>query len=104
MTSNNQEAKADNGKLPLSQVPSEIIWNVAAVRQFGNIKYKDPDNWKTVEVERYRDAAYRHWLAYLEDPSSLDEESGLPHLWHWACNAAFICALEKGRFRDFKRS
>lgn len=53
-------------------------------------KYHDPENWRSVEPQRYRDALYRHWLAYLEDPGGVDEESGLPHLWHLACNAAFL--------------
>lgn len=79
----------------LSLVPPEIIRNVAVIREYGNTKYGDKDNWKTVEKERYRDAAYRHWLAYLENPKGLDPESRLPHLWHVACNIAFLCELEK---------
>ncbi len=91
---NNQEAKADAGKLPLTLVPREIIRAIAAIRRYGTIKYHDPDNWKRVEIERYRDAAFRHWLAYLDDPKGVDEESGLPHLWHLACNIAFLCEME----------
>lgn len=91
---NDQTAKADAGKLQLTMVPRRIIWDIAEVRRFGNMKYHDPDNWKQVEPERYRDAAYRHFLAYLDDPGSKDEESGLPHLWHLACNIAFLCEME----------
>lgn len=87
-------AKNDQGKLKLSLVPRQIIRDIAAVRMFGTEKYKDPENWKTVEVERYRDAAYRHFLAYLDDPQSIDPESGLTHLAHLACNIAFLCELE----------
>jgi hypothetical protein len=47
-----------------------------------------------VEIDRYRNAAFRHWLAYLDDPKGCDEESGLPHLWHLACNIAFLCEME----------
>ena len=89
-----QEAKADAGKLRPTLVPREIIRAIAAVRGYGTQKYKDPDNWKRVEIERYRDAAFRHWLAYLDDPQGVDEESGLPHLWHLATNIAFLCELE----------
>jgi len=92
--SSNQEAKADNGKPKLTLVPRKIIFDIARVREYGNKKYGDPDNWKTVEKERYRDAAYRHFMAYLDDPTGVDEESGLPHLWHWACNCAFLCEME----------
>ena len=91
-----QEAKADIGKPRLSLVPSEIIRDIARVREYGNDKYGDPENWKTVEPERYRDAAYRHLLAYIDNPAGTDEESGLPHLWHLACNVAFLCEMEKG--------
>ena len=90
----NQEAKADAGKPKLTLVPPQIIWDIARIREYGNKKYGDPNNWKKVEIERYRDAAYRHFLLYLEDPDSVDEESGLKHLWHLACNIAFLCDME----------
>ena len=98
----NQEIKKDAGKLPLTEVPSEIIYNVASVRLFGMSKYGKEQTWRKVEVERYRDAMYRHWLAYVEDPYGLDEESGLPHLWHVAWNCATLCELEKGKFKNNK--
>ena len=91
---NNQEAKADAGKAQLTMVPRKIIWEIARIRMYGNKKYGDPDNWKMVEKERYRDAAFRHFLAYLDDPQGVDEESGLPHLSHLACNIAFLCEME----------
>ena len=55
------------------------------------------DNWQKVEKQRYKDAAYRHFLAYLEDEDSIDEESGLLHLWHCACNIAFLIAMSAER-------
>lgn len=95
--SSNQEAKADAGKPRLTLVPRQIIFDVARVREYAvDHKYKDPDNWKRVEVERYRDAAYRHFMAYLDDPHGVDEESGLSHLAHLATNIAFLCELERG--------
>ena len=97
---NNQTAKADGGKLRLSLVPQEILWDVAVIREYGNLKYHDPENWRIVEVERYRNAAYRHYLKYLVDPHGVDGESGLPHLWHCACNLAFLCALEAPNLPD----
>jgi len=99
---NNQEIKADNGKPRLSLVPMEIIRNIARIREFGLKKYKEKESWKSVEVERYRDALLRHTLLYIEDPYGLDDESGLPHLWHLACNVAFLCELEKGKFKNNK--
>lgn len=89
-----QAAKADAGKPRLTLVPTAIIRAVAAVREYGNRKYGDPENWRQVDVQRYRDAAYRHLLDYIDNPRGADAESGLPHLWHLACNVAFLCALE----------
>ena len=94
----NQEIKADSGKPRLSLVPVEIIRCIAKVREVGNRKYSDPESWRRVEKERYRDALFRHMLAYIESPQGKDEESGLPHLWHLACNVAFLCELEKTNF------
>ena len=85
--------KADKGKPRPTLVPISLIKAVTAVREYGCQKYHDPENWRQVEAARYRDAAYRHWLAYLEDPASVDKESSLPHLWHLACNIAFLIEL-----------
>lgn len=87
---NNQQAKADQGKLRLSLVPPSIVNWIANVREYGNAKYHDPDNWKQVETERYHNAMLRHVLAAWEDPFAVDEESGLPHLAHIACNVDFL--------------
>lgn len=89
------EGKADSGKLRISLVPTQIIKDIAEVREYGNKKYHSPDNWKTVEEQRYIDALLRHTLAFWRDPHSIDEESGLPHYKHMACNMAFICEMEK---------
>lgn len=92
---NNQKIKADKGKPRVSLTPSEIVRCVAYIREYGINKYPDggKDNWKKVEPGRYIDALYRHFLDFKDDPYSRDEESGLPHLWHLACNAAFLCEL-----------
>lgn len=92
---NNQKIKADKGKPRVSLTPSEIVRCVAYIREYGINKYPDggKDNWKQVEPERYIDALYRHFLDFKDDPYSRDGESGLPHLWHLACNAAFLCEL-----------
>ena len=91
----NQELKKDAGKPQLTLVPTQILYDIARVREFGVAKYKRRDSWKEVEIQRYRDASFRHFLAYLNDPQGVDEESGLTHLSHLACNIAFLCELEK---------
>ena len=87
------EAKADGGKPRPTLVPVSLIEAVTAIREYGCAKYHDPENWRKVEPQRYRDALYRHWLAYLGGEER-DEESGLPHLWHLACNVAFLIEME----------
>lgn len=94
VNANKQEAKAEAGKPKLTLVPRKILFDIARVREYGNKKYGSSENWKQVEKERYRDAAFRHFLAYLDEPEGLDEESGLPHLAHLACNIAFLCEME----------
>ena len=89
-----QQAKADAGKIRLTLVPRRIIWAIAVIREYGNLKYGSAENWRRVDPQRYRDAAFRHFLQYLEDPEGVDQESGLPHLWHLACNIAFLCEME----------
>lgn len=89
-----QAAKQDNGKLDPTLVPTAGIWAIAAIRQFGLTKYKDPLNYRTVAPERLRAAAYRHFLKYITEPKRLDEESGYPHLWHCVTNLFFLCELE----------
>lgn len=89
-----QVAKADAGKLRLTLVPRGIVKAIARIRMYGTEKYGDQENWRQVSAERYRDAAFRHFLAYLDDPTGVDEESGLPHLWHLCTNCAFLCEME----------
>lgn len=93
------EAKLDAGKPELDLVPWQIVFDIAEVRRYGNQKYGDPNNWKTVELRRYVNALLRHTLAFVENYDSEDEESGIEHYKHMACNMAFICEMMKGRER-----
>lgn len=95
-----QTIKADAGKPRLTLVPRQILYDIAKIREYGVNKYGNSENWKAVEIERYRDAAYRHFMKYLDEPDGNDEESGLSHLAHLACNIAFLCELEKGNKAD----
>lgn len=97
---NNQDIKADAGKPQLTLVPRQILFDIARVREYGLKKYGKSESWKQVEIDRYRDATFRHFMAYLDSPQGVDEESGLPHLSHLACNIAFLCELEKCQAKD----
>lgn len=87
--------KYDTGKPLLSLVPPSLIEAVGIIRTYGTNKYGDPDGWKLVEPERYDDALMRHLVKYLRDPNSVDSESWYPHLWHIACNVAFLIEMRK---------
>lgn len=54
-----QSAKADAGKLRPTLVPTSLIRAVATVREYGCYKYHDPENWRKVDPQRYRDALSR---------------------------------------------
>ena len=85
-----QEAKADKDKPRPSLVPPALIDGVMRIREFGTARYGDPDNWRNVDAERYHNALLRHILAMWEDWKAVDPDSGMPHLWHAACNIAFL--------------
>lgn len=86
-------AKDDRDKPRLDLVPPGIIEAVGIVRDYGTQKYGDPDNWRLVEPERYTAALMRHLCGFLRNPKGRDGESGLPHLWHMACNLAFLIEM-----------
>lgn len=86
----NQEAKSDGGKPRPSLVPPALIDGVMRIREFGTARYGDPNNWRKVDADRYHDALLRHILAMWEDWGAVDPDSGMPHLWHAACNIAFL--------------
>ncbi len=88
-----QTIKADAGKPKLHLVPYQICNEIAEVREYGVKKYGSNESWKQVEVERYVDALLRHVHAFAEDRHSKDQESGIEHYKHAACNLAFLCEL-----------
>ena len=89
-----QAIKADSGKPRISLVPMDILTAIARVREYGVSKYNEKESWMDVDSSRYNDAMLRHMIQYINNPDSVDEESGLPHLWHIACNVAFLIAIK----------
>lgn len=86
--------KHDGGKLRLDLVPPQMIEAVGAVMTHGAIKYGE-GSYRRVEPKRYRAALMRHIVEWLKNPYGLDKDSGLPHLWHVACNVAFLLELDQ---------
>ena len=91
MLAHNQEEKQTIGKPNILLVPVDIITAIARVREYGNEKYKDSESWKRVPSQEYINAIWRHLIAMEDNIFAKDEESGLYHLWHIACNVAFLC-------------
>lgn len=91
--------KYDGGKLQYSLIPPVALRALAEVLTFGAIKYA-PNSWQEVQEgeRRYTDALMRHLEAY-RDGETLDPESGLAHLKHLICNAAFLLHFEEQRLK-----
>ena len=88
-------AKYDEGKPRPSLVPVEGIEAIMQVREYGMRKYGDAEDWRSIAPERWHDALLRHVLHIWDNPLAIDDESGLPALWHVITNAAFLCAAYK---------
>jgi hypothetical protein len=87
--------KHDGGKPRLDLVPPELIEAVGTVMTHGAEKYGEA-SYRNVDPKRYRSALMRHICKWLKNPYGKDEDSGLPHLWHIACNVAFLLELDVG--------
>lgn len=87
----NTGMKFDTDKLRFDLIPAIATEGLAAVLTYGAKKYK-PNNWRSVDAERYVAAFERHWHAYTAG-ELLDSESGLPHLAHCMTNLAFLLEL-----------
>lgn len=100
------KVKDTKGKAKLHLIPQQILYDIAEVREYGNIKYPTggEDNWKLGDPKDYLDAAYRHLTKMVRDGmDSKDEESGIEHYKHFATNAAFICGFMGGEHEDVSR-
>ena len=91
--------KADSGKPRLDLVPLEGLVPMARVREFALSKYgeKGIEAWREISEERLLAALLRHLVAYQMNPEAVDEESGLPAIYHVEANAMFLAikAYEK---------
>lgn len=87
-----QAVKKDHGKPQLNLVPLDILYPLALVREFAVSKYgiDGIEAWREISDDRLLAALLRHTVAYQKDNDVLDEESGLPAIYHVAINAAFL--------------
>ena len=92
-------SKLDDGKNMVGLVMQgfrRALLGVSRVGTFGAKKYTK-NGWKEVPdgYDRYQDALYRHLLA-----EGLDEQSGLPHLYHAAWNLLAMIELKEAGPRE----
>lgn len=85
--------KHDDTKLRIDLVPVSAITALAAVLTFGAKKYSDRNWEKGFKWTRVYGALLRHLLLWYAGQNK-DEESGLSHLDHILCNAAFLKEFE----------
>lgn len=79
--------KHDQGKAPISLIPSVAILGMAQVFAFGAKKYGKHNFRKGMDHTRVLDAAVRHLLAVMNGEDT-DPESGHPHWAHALCSIA----------------
>jgi len=94
------QRKNDQGKLAWDLLPLDALEGIVRVLEFGARKYS-ADSWKQVENagRRYKAAMRRHQVA-IDAGEMIDPETGLPHIYHVACNAMFLCWFEGKETKD----
>jgi hypothetical protein len=85
----NQSKKFDGNKIRMELIPPSAYIGIGRVLTHGAEKY-GANTWQDVEWERYVGALLRHLVAFLEDPTGVDADSGLLHSEHLLVNAVFL--------------
>lgn len=82
--------KFDQDKPDFSLLPMSTLTGIVKVLGFGAKKY-GRGNWKLLKngKDRYSAAMMRHFTAW-QSGESIDEESGLSHLYHMGCCLLFL--------------
>jgi len=94
MSDNNGAKRYDQGKVRLELLDAEFIEEFAEVLTFGAKKYA-ANNWrKGMNYSRAFGSLKRH-LSALERGEDFDQETGLHHGAHIACNAMFLYYYQK---------
>ena len=93
--------KSDKGKPRPSLIYYSFIKELCKVREHGIAKYGNKEDWRETEnyQERYLEAIFRHIFLYAEGEKN-EDESGLNHLAHAACDIMFLIEGEKNGRRN----
>jgi hypothetical protein len=104
LTSLNEGAKYDGGKLRFDLIPPDALESLAMVYTMGAAKYADRNWEKGIKFSRVFGAIMRHLWAFWKGETT-DKESGLPHPAHaaWGCFALLHYLEHKKEFDDRPR-
>jgi len=83
--------KHDHGKPRMDLLPPEALLEVSKVFAYGAGKYADNNYRLGMKHSRIVAALMRHLMLY--QMGCENDESGLPHLAHMACNALMLLTL-----------
>lgn len=107
LTDDGKGKKYDSGKSmvgTLCRVFPRALLAIGKCIEFGTHKYPKPDNWRLVEngEQRYLDSLMRHLLKHLAG-QEIDNETGLPHLYHACWNMLAITEFYLKRNRELDK-
>lgn len=88
--------KHDQGKLKLSLIPKEAIWEIGNALTYGANKYGEFNFRKGISHSRLLDAAMRHITEYISG-EDIDSESGNTHISHALGSLAMLAWMVKHR-------
>ena len=94
------KGKWDKGKIRYELVPLSAIEALGKVLTFGATRYGD-ETWRLLPKakDRYYAATLRHLFAH-RNGECLDQDSGIPHLFHALTNIAFLIELNLSQQKD----
>lgn len=94
MSEKGSAKRFNEGKVRLDLVPTSLVTEVGKVLTFGANKYGD-NNWRNLMCWSKCIASLERHLVAFKNGIDFDEESGLLHLSHLACNVAFLLEYYK---------
>lgn len=84
-----QALRYNEGKVPYSYLPLDLLEDTARVLEMGAKKYARDNYRKGMPMTEVMDSLMRHYTAFATGEDN-DQESGLSHIGHMICNLLFM--------------